>query len=545
MKQKIFWNSVLIALAVLVLSSALFLRTFYRQHQQQVLRELSTEATYIVHAVDLWGETYFDTLLTDERITWIDTDGTVLYDSAADVAAMGNHLDREEIAAALATGEGQSIRTSDTMLESTLYYALLATDGTVVRVSCQQDTMLAMILDMTGAICWIVILTLLLALAVSFALARNITGPINAINLDKPDPGTTYKELRPLVDRLQQQKKIIDLQIMELQQKQREFAAITDHMNEGFVLLDAKMNILSCNHSALLFFEADKSLSNLRQQSSRPEVLPVVDTALSGTRSEKLLPAADTTWQIIANPVAASGQIAGAVLMLMDVTEREQREQLRREFSANVSHELKTPLTSISGFAELLQTGMVPPDKVPEFAADIHRESRRLIDLVEDIIRLSRLDENAPGMQWEAVDLYDLSDEILTSLRPVADKQQVRLVLDGEHVVIDGVWQILHEMVYNLCDNAIKYNKPGGSVTVHIRSAEDVRLSVSDTGIGIPFAHQSRIFERFYRVDKSHSKKIGGTGLGLSIVRHGAQYHNARLELASQPEQGTTVTVII
>ena len=544
MRKKIFWNSALIALAVLLLCSTLFLRTFYRQHQQQVLEELSTEANYITHAVELWGEAYFDTLQTDERITWIDTDGTVLYDSAADITAMGNHLDREEIRQAMETGEGQSLRTSDTMLAATLYYARQAANGTVIRVSCQQDTVLAMLLDMTGAITSIVILTLLLALAASFILARTITGPINAMDLDAPAPDAAYKELQPLVDRLQQQKTTIDQQIMELRQRQREFAAITDHMSEGFMLLDARMNVLSCNHSALLFLESEDRITNLRQPNIRPEILTVVETALSGARSEKLLQIQDTTWQIIANPVAASGQIAGAVLMVMDVTEREQREQLRREFSANVSHELKTPLTSISGFAELMQTGMVPPDKVQEFSADIYRESRRLIDLVEDIIRLSQLDENDPGMEWESIDLYDLTDGILESLRPVAERQQITLELDGEHVQIDGVWQILHEMVYNLCDNAIKYNKPGGSVTVHIRASDAVRLSVSDTGIGIPFAHQSRIFERFYRVDKSHSKQIGGTGLGLSIVRHGAQYHNARLELNSQPGQGTTVTVI-
>lgn len=545
MRRKIFRHALLIGLAVMVLCSLMFVSAIYRDHERQVFIELSAEAKYVAHAVELCGSDYFMTLETDQRLTWVAADGTVLYDSEADIQTMPNHLDRAEIRQALEHGTGKSTRNSDTMLETTLYYARQLSDGTVVRVSCQQDTLLAMLLGMTGPIMWIVLLALLLAILFSYLLSRSIVGPINAIELDDPVPERTYKELRPLVDRLQQQKRTIGQQIQELSQRQREFAAITDHMSEGFLLVDAKTNVLSSNDSALRFLEAAGKITNLRRQCTDPELSTVLDTALAGVRAETILVRRDISWEVIANPVLANGQVAGAVLIFVDVTEREQREQLRREFSANVSHELKTPLTSISGFAELLQSGMVPPEKVQEFAGDIYRESRRLIDLVEDIIQLSRLDENAQGATWEDVDLHDLADEILESLRPVAEKKQISLHLEGGHVAIRGVWQILNEMLYNLCDNAIKYNYPGGSVTVGIHKVgEQVRLRVTDTGIGIPHVHQSRVFERFYRVDKSHSKQIGGTGLGLSIVKHGAQYHNARLELSSQPEQGTTITVV-
>ena len=545
MKKKIFISSFLVGMAVMLLCCVMFVRTIYRNHERQVFAELEAEAEYVAHAVELSGSTYFDTLETQERITWVAADGTVLYDSAADADTMPNHLSREEIRQAVETGTGTSVRNSDTMLARTLYYARQAADGTVVRVSCRQDTVFALMLNMLGPMLWIILLALGLALLISYSLARSITGPINAIQLDDPVPEQTYPELRPLVERLRRQKRTIGQQMAQLRQRQQEFAAITDNMSEGFLLVDNKTNILSGNHSARRILGVEQELTNLRQQCDNPQINAVVETALTGARAEEVLVIDERSWEVIANPVVSSGQVVGAVVLVMDVTEREQREQLRREFSANVSHELQTPLTSISGFAELMQTGMVPPEKVQEFAGDIYRESRRLIVLVEDIIQLSRLDESIQIPEREPVDLYELADEILGNLQTVAAKQQVSLHLEGEHAVIRGVWQILNEMLYNLCDNAIKYNKPGGSVTVHIRrTADQVRLCVADTGIGIPYAHQSRVFERFYRVDKSHSKEIGGTGLGLSIVKHGAQYHDARLELTSQPDQGTTITIV-
>ena len=332
----------------------------------------------------------------------------------------------------------------------------------------------------------------------------------------------------------------------ELQLRQHEFTAITENMREGFLLVDCKMHVLSSNHSALevLGRRELKPGCLLYDAECSQEIFDAVDTALSGSHAELLLTIDETSWQVLANPVVASGQVAGAVVLFMDVTEREQRERLRREFSANVSHELKTPLTSISGFAELMKEGLVPPEKIPEFSGDIYKESLRLIGLVNDIIQLSRLDENSTQFQRAPVDLYDLCAQSIEQLSPVAARQSVTLALTGEHAEIMGVEQLLKEMIYNLLDNAIKYNVSGGSVTASVRkSAGRTILSVADTGIGIPYAHQPRVFERFYRVDKSHSKEVGGTGLGLSIVRHAAQYHGARLELKSQPGKGTTITV--
>ena len=393
---------------------------------------------------------------------------------------------------------------------------------------------------------WVAAVVLIVCGIFSYRLARQITKPINAIDLDNPARLPDYPELSPLFDRLRDQSRTIGRQMDELQLRQREFTAITENMREGFLLVDGKLHILSGNHSAfeLLGRQEVKPGELLYDADCRPEILDAVETALSGSHAELLLSIDDVSWQVLANPVVASGQVAGAVILCMDVTEREQRERLRREFSANVSHELKTPLTSISGFAELMKEGLVPPEKIPEFSGDIYKESRRLIGLVDDIIQLSRLDENSTQFERAPVDLFGLSEQAMASLRPVADRQSVSLSLQGEHAEIDGVEQLLKEMIYNLLDNAIKYNVPGGSVTLSIRkTGPRTVLSVFDTGIGIPFADQPRVFERFYRVDKSHSKEVGGTGLGLSIVRHAAQYHNARLDLKSQPGKGTTITV--
>ncbi|MEA4964754.1 MAG: ATP-binding protein [Oscillospiraceae bacterium] len=544
MTKKMFRSAFLVGISVLVISSVLFFGVLYRYYEAQVFSELSTAADYISHGMALSGESYLRTLQSSDRVTWIDTDGTVLYDSAADAAAMENHLGRAEVQEALTDGFGQSSHVSETLLQRTLYYALRMDDGTVLRVSCAQHAMSSMMGALISPILWITVLVLLLSAVLAFRLARQITGPINEIDPDNPACSETYPELSPLVTRLSDQNRIIRAQMAELSRRQQDFAAIADNMSEGFLLLDRKLNILSCNQSALRLLDiADSEEKNLRSSSTR-EIVSAAETALSGSRSEQLLTREDRTWQVIASPVTADGQVPGAAVILMDVTEREQREALRREFSANVSHELKTPLTSITGFAELMKDGLVPPEKAREFAGDIYHESRRLIDLVDDILNLSKLDENSRMFEREDVDLSALCRESLDSLRSAAEKKQVSLQLVSEPVHIHGVWPILSEMVYNLCDNAIKYNKDGGSVTVTVRpQGSGARLVVADTGIGIPYTHQSRVFERFYRVDKSHSKEIGGTGLGLSIVKHGAQYHDARVALQSEPGVGTTVTL--
>lgn len=546
MTGKILRNSVLVAALALFSCALLFFGVMYRNYEDQAFSQLRAEAAAVSQGLNAQGERYLDDFEPADRVTWVSSDGTVLYDSAAPAQDLPAHTGREEIAQALETGEGQASRYSQTLLQRTYYYARRLADGTVLRVSCTQNSLPAMIIMMLTPFLWVATVVLIVCGILSYRLAQQITKPINAINLDNPARLPGYPELSPLFDRLREQSRTIGRQMDELQLRQREFTAITENMREGFLLVDGKLHILSGNHSAfeLLGRQEVKPGELLYDADCRPEILDAVETALSGSHAELLLSIDDVSWQVLANPVVATGQVAGAVILCMDVTEREQRERLRREFSANVSHELKTPLTSISGFAELMKEGLVPPEKIPEFSGDIYKESRRLIGLVDDIIQLSRLDENSTEFERGPVDLYELSEQAMASLRPVADRQSVRLALQGEHAEIDGVAQLLKEMIYNLLDNAVKYNVPGGSVVLRVqKTGARTVLSVSDTGIGIPYADQPRVFERFYRVDKSHSKEVGGTGLGLSIVRHAAQYHNARLDLKSQPGKGTTITV--
>ena len=546
MTGKILRISYLVAISALLASALLFFGVMYRDYEDGAFARLRAEEAAIAQGLGAVGSDYFDSFAPDDRVTWIAANGTVLYDSAAPAQLLESHAGREEIDQALQTGEAQTSRYSKTLLQRTFYYAKLLEGGTVLRVSCTQNSLPAMILMLLTPFLWVATLVLILCGVLSYRLARQITKPLNAINPDNPAPLPSYPELTPLFDKLREQNRTIGKQMNELQLRQREFTAITENMREGFLLVDCKMHVLSSNHSALevLGRRELKPGCLLYDAECRQEIFDAVDTALSGSHAELLLTIDETSWQVLANPVVASGQVAGAVVLFMDVTEREQRERLRREFSANVSHELKTPLTSISGFAELMKEGLVPPEKIPEFSGDIYKESLRLIGLVNDIIQLSRLDENSTQFQRAPVDLYDLCAQSIERLSPVAARQSVTLALTGEHAEIMGVEQLLKEMIYNLLDNAIKYNVPGGSVTASVRkSAGRTILSVSDTGIGIPYAHQPRVFERFYRVDKSHSKEVGGTGLGLSIVRHAAQYHGARLELKSQPGKGTTITV--
>ncbi len=546
MTGKILRISYLVAISALLASALLFFGVMYRDYEDGAFARLRAEAAAIAQGLGAVGSDYFDSFAPDDRVTWIAANGTVLYDSAAPAQLLESHAGREEIDQALQTGEAQTSRYSKTLLQRTFYYAKLLEGGTVLRVSCTQNSLPAMILMLLTPFLWVATLVLILCGVLSYRLARQITKPLNAINPDNPAPLPSYPELTPLFDKLREQNRTIGKQMNELQLRQREFTAITENMREGFLLVDCKMHVLSSNHSALevLGGRELKPGCLLYDAECSQEIFDAVDTALSGSHAELLLTIDETSWQVLANPVVASGQVAGAVVLFMDVTEREQRERLRREFSANVSHELKTPLTSISGFAELMKEGLVPPEKIPEFSGDIYKESLRLIGLVNDIIQLSRLDENSTQFQRAPVDLYDLCAQSIERLSTVAARQSVTLALTGEHAEIEGVEQLLKEMIYNLLDNAIKYNVPGGSVTASVRkSAGRTILSVADTGIGIPYAHQPRVFERFYRVDKSHSKEVGGTGLGLSIVRHAAQYHGARLELKSQPGKGTTITV--
>ena len=537
MTGKIIRSLFSLAMLVLVIGAALFSGILYGYYEKQSFASLAQEAEQLQQTMEYVSP---EQMRSADRITLISPDGTVLYDSVARADAMENHLSREEVAQALREGTGKSSHYSSTVLKKNLYYALRLEDGNILRLSREQSSLGAMLLNMAWPIAATVAGLLLLAAGLSVRLARQITQPINAISPD--DPQDVYPELQPLTQRLRQQRETIRNQMDELSRRMREFSAMTENMSEGFLLIDLRGHVLTENHSASMLLPTDAD--NIAKCSQR-ELCQAAQQALTGQRCERLLQQGERTLSVIASPVLESGQVTGAVVLTLDVTEREQREKLRREFSANVSHELKTPLTSISGFAELMSQGLVPPDKVREFSLDIQKECTRLTNLVEDIIDLSRLEEGGGDMTWEDTDLYTLCDDVLQSLEPVAKRQAVTLRLVGESLQVRGVYQVLREMIYNLCDNAIKYNRSGGSVTVTAaRSAGRASVTVADTGIGIPYEDQSRVFERFYRVDKSHSRAIGGTGLGLSIVKHAAALHGAEIKLQSQPEDGTVITVL-
>ena len=537
MTGKIIRSLFSLAMLVLVIGAALFSGILYGYYEKQSFASLAQEAEQLQQTMEYVSP---EQMRSADRITLISPDGTVLYDSVARADAMENHLSREEVAQALREGTGKSSHYSSTVLKKNLYYALRLEDGNILRLSREQSSLGAMLLNMAWPIAATVAGLLLLAAGLSVRLARQITQPINAISPD--DPQDVYPELQPLTQRLRQQRETIRNQMDELSRRMREFSAMTENMSEGFLLIDLRGHVLTENHSASMLLPTDAD--NIAKCSQR-ELCQAAQQALTGQRCERLLQQGERTLSVIASPVLESGQVTGAVVLTLDVTEREQREKLRREFSANVSHELKTPLTSISGFAELMSQGLVPPDKVREFSLDIQKECTRLTNLVEDIIDLSRLEEGGGDMTWEDIDLYTLCDDVLQSLEPVAKRQAVTLRLAGESLQVRGVYQVLREMIYNLCDNAIKYNRSGGSVTVTVaRSAGRASVTVADTGIGIPYEDQSRVFERFYRVDKSHSRAIGGTGLGLSIVKHAAALHGAEIKLQSQPENGTVITVL-
>ena len=537
MTRKIFRYAFFVGISTLLLCAVLFFALEYTTNIDEAKATLAEETACVARGLEAAGEDYLTRLEDTSRVTWIAADGSVLYDNK-EASGLPNQADCPEVRDALQTGTGESIRRSESSGTQTLYTAERTADGSVIRLAKPMKALRSALLALSP-ILWAAALVLMISGVISFRAARQILRPVNELNLDAPDKNGTYPELAPLVERIQEQNLTIQEQMDELNRHQRELSTLTDNMSEGFVLLDREGVVLSANRSALHLIpgaETGKPLPELDH-----ELHQTIADALAGQRAEGLVHEDGQSWAWIASPVSDAGVAVGALLLMMDVTEREQRERLRQEFSANVSHELKTPLTSISGFAELMMQGLVSGEKVREFAGDIYRESQRLITLVGDIIKLSKLDEEGAEPEFLPVDLCALAQDTLDSLRPVAAQQQVEMSLVGEHAEVLGAGQVLGEMIYNLVDNAIKYNRPGGSLRVTVADGEEVCLSVSDTGVGIPYASQNRVFERFYRVDKSHSKEIGGTGLGLSIVKHGALLHNARVELESEPGVGTTV----
>ena len=548
MTAKLFRTSMAVAVSVMVLSIALFMGMLYQYFSDQMMTELESETWLVSRGVELDGMDYLNGLHTTSRVTWVAADGTVLYDNEADASTMENHADREEIREALTSETGTAQRFSSTLSEQTLYVTQRLSDGTVIRLASAQKTVGLLLISMIQPILIILVLSLLLSAVLASRLSKGLIKPILSLDLEHPEDCETYDELTPLLSRLKRQNDTIQQQMNLLKQRQTEFAALTDNMSEGFLLLDRQGHVLSHNSGALrlLGVEEPEGEVNVLVLNREEPFRQAVDEALSGKRSQQMLHLNGRYCKLLANPVLADGKPAGAVLVLLDVTEQEQRDELRREFTANVSHELKTPLTSISGIAEIMQSGMVKPEDIQSFAGDIYQEAQRLIALVEDIIRLSRLDEGAESLEREPVNLLSIAQDVARRLDSAAQKAGVTLKVMGLSVEVRGIPSVLDEMVYNLCDNAIKYNHPGGTVNVTVAPTNDgsAEVTVEDTGIGIPVEDQSRVFERFYRVDKSHSKEIGGTGLGLSIVKHGASLHGAQIHMDSQVGRGTSVQLL-
>ena len=550
MRKKIFKNMCLLALVTILLSSLLVTIVYYANSDARMKSEVREETRFVRGAVELSGQDYLATVEnTANRITLIDTDGTVLYDNQADPATMENHSDREEFQEASTAGAGEATRISDTIAEQTFYYAVKLQNGQVLRVAATTDSVFAAVLAVLPWILGVEVLVAVCTVLFSNFLTKKIVAPINRLDLDHPADNEIYDELSPLLGKISRQNEVIAQQIKSLREKQEEFTSITENMSEGFLVLDNNTDILSYNTSALRLLGAEavpaeshvSALALNRSAGFRS----AVDGALAGKRSEQLVRQGGRCCQVMANPVLRDGEVEGAVVVILDITEREERENLRREFTANVSHELKTPLTSISGFAEIIKNGIVKPEDIPRFAGNIYEESQRLVTLVDDILNLSRLDEADVQLEREDFDLSSMAQDVAGRLKASAKKNGVVITVIGDKAEINGVKSIVDEMVFNLVDNAVKYNKQNGRVTVTVDSSSDgTALTVTDTGIGIPQADVDRVFERFYRVDKSHSKEIGGTGLGLSIVKHGAAFHNAKVSLQSTEGEGTTVRLV-
>ena len=521
----------------------------YSYFDGQLSKELKNEAEYLAVSLENYGDGVLEELpASSERVTLIDTDGTVLFDNYFDPAAMDNHADREEIRQAMLTGSARAVRQSDTFQKQTVYYALRLEDGRILRVSSTQYTIAAVMAGMIQPFLWITFSILMVVGLFAAHISHRIVEPLNQLDLEHPENNESYEELAPLLTKISWQQRTIREQLLAAKQKQEEFQMITDYMQEGLLLIDSGGEILSTNHSALKLLGVKPELQmfvgthreNVLTLNRTESFCRTVDAALEGHHAETVLELDGSYYQMTANPVLTDGKVEGGVLLFVDITQQKQSEALRREFTANVSHELKTPLTSISGFAEIIKDGFVRPEDIPQFAGKIFDESQRLIALVGDIIKISQLDEDTLPYEKETVDLYALCQEIAQRLQPAAQANGIELQVEGQPTEVFTVRKIADEVIYNLCDNAIKYNRPNGRVEVAVVASETQTLvQVRDTGIGISPADQRRVFERFYRVDKSHSKQIGGTGLGLSIVKHGAAYLGVQIGLESTEGVGS------
>lgn len=560
MTRRIFKNTMIVVLTVMLLCGIVIFGVIYSYFNKRLTNEIHNEAAYIAQGVEQSGMDYLEGMNdAGVRITWVASDGTVLYDNRADASAMDNHAKREEIHEAMVSSSGNSVRYSNTLSEKTIYYALRLSDGSVIRVAGTQKSVGVLVLGMMQPVIVVLMLALVLSGLLTYRLSKQLIAPLDRIDLDHPEETEIYEEMAPFVRKIMLQNREIKDAMEELKEKQSEFNLITENMQEGFIVVDKSATVLSHNTSVKRLFGVSCSVENrsVLILNRTEEFRQAVKSALEGRHNERVISVGERFYHLYVNPVFADSEVAGAIIIVTDVTEKEERENLRREFSANVSHELKTPLTSISGIAEIIKNGIVDEKDIPRFAGNIYDEAKRLIHLVEDIIRVSQLDEGEDIMERERVDLYRVAASVVEHLKPVADKSGIRLILKGDDTPIMGVSAIVEEIIFNLCDNAVKYNKPKGKVWVTVSNivsdqehtavgqyrAGYAQVSVKDTGIGIAKDQQDRVFERFYRVDKSHSKEIGGTGLGLSIVKHGAKIHGADIMVESELGKGTTITV--
>ena len=547
MTKKIFQSIFLVAGAVLLASLLIIMGFLYDYFGGVEENQLRDELSLASAAVESSGTDYLSQLTAERcRLTWIAADGSVLYDTKTDAESLENHASRAEVSQALSTGTGESTRYSSTLLEKTMYYAQRLTDGTVLRISISRATVGMIAVGMLQPLLLVLIVALILSGVLARRLSRRIVDPLNSLDLEHPLDNDAYEELSPLLKRIHRQHVEIRTQLRELREKTDEFTQITGSMREGLVLLDEHGDILSINAAAQALFGADAQCVGrdfLTIERSH-EISAAIQAAVTDGHSEVRAERAGRVYQFDISRITSDGKLLGTVILAFDITEQEFAERNRREFTANVSHELKTPLQGIIGSAELIEHGMVKPDDLPRFVGHIHAEAARLVTLIDDIIRLSQLDEG-DAMPTEPVDLLAVSQEAAENLHDTAAARSVTVSVTGQPAVIPGVRRLLYEVVYNLCDNAIKYNRDGGRVDVTVAAdADGSSITVADTGIGIAPEHQGRVFERFYRVDKSHSKASGGTGLGLSIVKHAVQYHHGRIELESTPGTGTTIRVV-
>ncbi|MBQ9983651.1 MAG: histidine kinase [Lachnospiraceae bacterium] len=586
MVKRIFKSTFGISMITLLIAYGIIVGILYDYFGDQIEREMKAEAAYIACGMEVVGEEYLEGFRINgyvnngsvekhkNRITWISRNGEVLYDSNVDQGTMENHGNRQEVKEALQNGEGYEVRYSDTLREQTVYYAVKLKDGSVLRLSSAYNTVFAILISMLQPTVILVMVIVLLSYHLSKRMARNIVKPINNLDLINGEMEEEYEEMVPLLKRIRKQNVLIERQMDDLKTQQAKFQTLTEHMREGFLVLDKRENILSYNVAAVELLGAVKEMDytgeNIISFDRHRELREAVKEAVSGKRSQRMLDNGERIYRIVANPIvieevvrdetkarlAPTGdqvpeeQVEGVIVIILDETEKEKREQLRREFSSNVSHELKTPLTSISGIAEIIMNGIVKPEDVSGFAKNIYEEAGRLVGLVNDIIFLSKLDEESASYVVEDMNLLAMAKQVKERLQIPCKEKNVSIHIIGEDVIMKGIPSMLEEVLYNLCDNAIKYNKIGGRVAVTIHHFEDmgvqkVSIQVEDTGIGVPLEDQERVFERFYRVDKSHSRAIGGTGLGLSIVKHVVLFHHGDIQMESRLGEGTTIKVIL